>query len=323
MLKNKKILITGATGFAGSNLLRRCLQENAKVHILTAATSDKWRIKDFLNRVNEHHVDLLDRERLTKVVSKIGPDIIFHLAAYGVYAFQKDVNRIIKTNFFGTINLINACKNTGFELFVNTGSVFEYGIKSGLLQENELPEPVSDYGASKAAATLYCQAIGKKENYPIVTLRLFTPYGYYEEVPRLIPSVIISCLNNENPKVSSPDYVRDFIFIEDVMDAYIKVAENRKSVKREIFNIASGKNHSIGEVVHTIVKLTNDKLKPEWGSVPNYRIESKIWQASISKAKKSLNWQPKYNLEQGLRKTIQWFRENVSLYTDKYCHMGR
>ncbi len=323
MLKNKKILITGATGFVGSNLLRRCLQENAKVHIFTAAASDKWRIKGFLNRVNEHHVDLLDRKRLAKAVSKIKPDIIFHLAAYGVSALQKDVNRIIKTNFFGTMNLVNACNDVEFELFVNTGSVFEYGIKSGLLKENELPEPVSDYGASKAAATLYCQAIGKKENYPIITLRLFTPYGYYEEAQRLIPSVIISCLNNKNPKVSSPDYVRDFIFIEDVMDAYIKAAANGKSARREIFNIASGKKHSVGEVVHTIIKLTNDKLKPEWGSVPNYHIESKEWQASISKVKRLLNWQPKHNLEQGLKKTIQWFRENMDLYTDRYCHKRR
>ncbi len=318
MINSKTVLISGATGFVGSCLTRRLVMVGCNLHIIKRKQSNIWRLKDILNRVVVHNVDLIDGNSLERLVKNIKPKIIFHLAAYGVYVFQKGVNRIMETNLLGTMNLINACKNIEFDLFVNTGSVFEYGIKPGSLQENDLLEPMSDYGISKAASTLYCQAIGKRENKPVVTLRLFTPYGYYEEPLRLIPSVIISCLEGENPKVSSPDSVRDFVFIEDVIDAYVKVAENSDKSKGEIFNIGYGEQYPIGEAVSTIIELTGNKARPEWGSVPNYRIESKMWQANISKAKRLLNWQPKYALEQGLRKTVKWFEENIGLYEDKY-----
>lgn len=323
MVNKKKVLITGSTGLVGSNLLRRCLKEGAEVHIITTSTSNRWRLKDVLDNIHEHCADLLDYIHLAKVICAIEPEIIFHLAAYGVYVYEEDVNKIMETNIMGTINLLNACKNIEFELLVNTGSVFEYGIKSVPLKENDLLEPVSNYGVSKTASTLYCQALAKRENRPIVTLRLFTPYGYYEKPPRLIPSAILSCLNGESPKLSSPDSVRDFVFIEDVVDAYLKVVENSNKAKGEIFNIGYGKQYSVREVVDAIVKLTGNKAEPEWGSISDSRVDSKMWEANISKAKKMLNWQPEYNLNGGLRRTVEWFKENISLYKNRYCGVRR
>lgn len=319
MIKKKKILITGATGFIGSNLLRRCLVENAEVHILSEKTANRWRLEDVLGHVKEHCADLEDNTQLEKIVSSIKPEIIFHLAAYGILSWQKDIDRIMKINFLGTVNLLNTCKKTGFEIFVNTGSVFEYGGKNNPLKENDVLEPVSDYGVSKAASTLFCQAVGKRDNEPIVTLRLFTPYGYYEEPPRLIPSVILSCIKKENPKVSSPGSVRDFIFIEDVVGSYIKVVDNINNAKGEIINIGYGRQYTVGRVVNTIMQLTGNSVKPEWGSTTARYIESKMCKADISKARKLLNWEPEYSLEEGLRKTIGWFRENIRLYKNSYC----
>ena len=314
MLKKKKILITGAAGFIGSNLLRRCLEENAEVYILSIKPANKWRLENVLSHVQEHCVNLLDLDLLEKTVASISPEIIFHMAAYGVYSSQKDVKKIIETNLLGTINLVNICKKTGFELFVNTGSVFEYGIKNSPLKESDMLEPISDYGISKAAATLYCQAVAKKENRPVVTLRLFTPYGYYEEPPRLVPSVILSCLNGENPKLSSPGSMRDFIFIEDVVDAYIKAAENVRKVSGEILNIGSGKQCSVGEVVNTILQYSGNSVIPQWDSFSDNRIESKMLEADILKAERMLNWRPNYSLQQGLEKSVKWFKENIGLY---------
>ncbi len=163
MLNNKTVLITGSTGFVGAALARRCLNENGETHLITRAGSNRWRINDILNKAQEHNVDLLDFDKLVKVVSLIKPDIVFHLAAYGVYAFQNDARRIMEINYFGTANLLNACVKSDFELFVNTGSVFEYGLKQKPLAENMVLEPISDYGVAKAASTLYCHAIGKKK----------------------------------------------------------------------------------------------------------------------------------------------------------------
>ena len=316
MIKNKKVLITGATGFIGSNLVRKSLELNANIHIFTRAVSNKWRINDVLGDVKEYCVDLLDYEKLEKVILDIKPEIIFHTAVYGGYPSQCKGKKIFETNLAGTINLINACRKIDFELIINTGSSSEYGLKNVPMRESDLLEPINDYGVSKASATLYCQAIAKRENRPITTLRLFSPYGYYEELSRLIPSTILSCLRNINPKVSASDSMRDFVFIEDVISAYIKVVENNDKAAGKIFNIAYGKHYSVGEVVSNIIKLTGVKLNPEWGKVFNPRMEPKIWQADISMAIELLNWQPEYSLDRGLERAIEWFKNNIDLYEE-------
>jgi len=312
-LKGKKVLITGSTGFIGATLVRNFLKNGAEVHILTRVTSNKWRINDLLKEVNEYCVDLLDYEKLASIISDIAPEIIIHTAIYGGYPFQKDIKKIIESNFIGTVNLVNACQKVDFELFVNTGSSSEYGIKSKPMTEEDILEPVDDYGVSKAAATLYCQAVARREKIPVVTLRLFSPYGYYEEPTRLIPSVVISCLKGRNPEVSSPNSVRDFIFIEDVIDAYMKVTET-SDIGGKIFNIGYGRQQSVGEVVNKIVELTGNTVRPEWGSVPKRANEPNVWQADITKVKDILKWVPKYSLEKGLAKTVKWFMENMVLY---------
>lgn len=316
-IKNKKVLITGATGFIGANLARRFIQLNADVHILVRSSSDKWRIEDILNDVKGHCIDLMDYQALEKAVSGIKPDIIIHTAVYGGYIFQKDINKIMQVNIIGTVNLLNACSKRGFELFINTGTSSEYGRKNSPIKEDDALEATGSYGISKAAASLYCQAVAKSKGRPIITLRLFSPYGYYEEPTRLIPSVIISCLKDENPRVSSPGPVRDFIFIEDVVDAYVRAIGATEKAAGEIFSIGCGRQYSVGDVVSMIVKLTGSNVEPEWGSVPGHKDEPDIWQADIAKARDILKWEPENTLDEGLTRNIKWFRENVGLYDRK------
>ncbi|MDO8603534.1 MAG: NAD(P)-dependent oxidoreductase [Candidatus Omnitrophota bacterium] len=314
MLKNKKILITGATGFIGANLTRHFLKKGSRISIFTRAGSNKWRIRDILKDVSEYSADLKDSARLKKIIKKIKPQIVIHTAVYGGYSFQNDALKITEANFAGTVNLVNASKGVGLELFINTGSSSEYGIKSKPMKETDVLEPVNEYGVTKAAAFSYCHAAAKKEHIPMVTLRLFSPYGYYEEKSRLVSFLILSCLKFTNPKLSSSDSVRDFIFIEDVTSAYEKVIDNKNKVKGEVFNIGSGKQHTVKDVVDIAIKLTGGKVKPEWGKTDNPRIEPLCWQADISKAKRLLNWEPKHSLRQGLEKDINWFKKNIALY---------
>jgi len=316
MVRNKRVLITGATGFIGANLTREFLKFGFEVYIFTRVTSNKWRLNDILKDVKEYCVDLSDGERLEKIILDIRPEIILHTAVYGGFPFQKDTNKIMQTNIVGTVNILSACSRVGFDIFVNTGSSSEYGIKDSPMRETDLLEPNNEYGVSKASATLFCQTKAKSEKLPIVTLRLFSPYGYYEEPARLIPSVIVACLRGEKPKVSSPDPVRDFIFIEDIINAYVKVINTRKEVEGEIFNIGYGRQYSVGEVVSRIIELTGNRVKPEWKSITNPRVEPITWVADISKTKRFLNWQPRYDFEKGLEKTIKWFEENMPLYKE-------
>lgn len=317
MFKHKKILITGATGFIGANLTRYFLRKGADVSILIRKTSDRWRIADILPSLKEHDGDLLDADKLAKAVKKVKPQIIIHTAVYGGYHFQTDSERAFEVNFRGTLNLMNALRNIDYELFINTGSSSEYGSKQRPVKETDTLEPLTDYGVSKAMSTLYAHAFARRQGKPVVTLRLFSPYGYYEGITRLIPSAIISCLKNKNIKLSSPANVRDFVFIEDVLESYARAIENRDKVSGEILNVGFAREWSVSDVVTKIIKLTQSKSRPQWGSFIEKRPEPARWQADIAKAKKLLNWEPKYDVSYGLEKTVNWFKRNISLYENK------
>jgi len=312
-LSGEKIFITGATGFIGSNLTRRSLDKGAEVFINIRNTSDTWRIRDILNEVDVIPVDITEYAKLKDFLKEIRPDIIFHTATYGGNAGQKNTEKIIKTNFIGTINLLRSCRDINPDLFVNTGSSSEYGIKDSAITESCLLEPVTEYGASKAAATLYCQTIACTEKLPVVTLRLFSPYGRYEQKSRLVPSLILAALQKINPRITSRQFVRDFIFIEDVLDAYEAVIDN-KNASGKIFNIGSGQQHSVGEVVDMIVRLLGNEVSFEIGIPQAWKNEPAFWQADIQRAKSELEWEPKYSLEKGLSTTIDWFKVNKGLY---------
>lgn len=312
-INGKNVLITGGTGFVGSNLIRTCIEAKANVNIISRESSDKWRMNDISNEINEYKVDLTDYNKLANVITDIEPSIIFHTATYGADPSQQNFKEIFETNFMGTANLLKCSKRIGFEMFVNTSSSSEYGIKSSPMNENDILEPINNYGISKAAGTLYCQNVAKKEELPLVILRLFSPYGFFEGPKRLIPSVILACLESKNPQVSSPDFVRDFIFIEDVLDVYIDVC-NESNLYGEIFNVGSGSQHSVGEIVKLIIELSGSDVQPQWGHAPRWSNEPLLWKADIYKAQKILHWKPKTKLENGITKTINWFEKNLKLY---------
>lgn len=312
-----KVLITGATGFIGSNLVREFLALGDEVHVLTRKTSDRWRIDDVLSEICDHHADLLDYSALEKTVQGIRPNVILHSAVYGGFPSQDDAWKILDTNYKGTVNLVKACSKLEYDAFINTGSSSEYGLKQKPMREKDLLEPVGDYGVSKAAASLYCRSEAIKNDKPITTLRLFSPYGPFEESKRLMPSVIQSCLSGENPTLSCPAYVRDFIYAEDVLAAYRSAITFPAT--GEIINIGSGKQHTVGEAVDTIIKITKARVTPQWGSAEGRPNEPKTWQADVSKARDLLKWKPKYSLKEGLEKTVEWFKKEQDT---EHCRLG-
>ncbi len=313
LLNGEKVFITGATGFVGSNLARRCLEKGAEVFINLRTTSDPWRIRDMLRDINAVPVDITEYEKLRDALKNIHPGVIFHTAAYGGSAEQKTPEKIIETNITGTVNLVRSCRDISVRLMVNTGSSSEYGIKNSAMHESSLLEPVTEYGVSKAAATLFSRSYAAAYSLPIVTLRLFSPYGQYEQKSRLVPSVILAALQKTNPRISSRRFVRDFIYIEDVLDAY-ESALSLRNPSGEIYNIGSGRQHSVGEVVDNIIKILGNEVTYETGTPQAWKNEPAFWQADIQKAKSELHWEPEYSLERGLAATVDWFRAHKGLY---------
>lgn len=300
-------LVTGATGFIGSNLVRKLAALGEQVHVILRPGSSKWRISDVSAYLKEHYGDLRDEPRIREIVKLVKPKIVFHSAAYGVLSSQTDVTEIYCTNLLGTINLIRAISTIEHDVFVNTGSFFEYGNKSTPVVEDIAPDPLSAYAAAKLSATLYCQMIARTEGYEVVTLRLFYPYGPFEAPDRLIPSVVRACLERQELTLSAGNQTRDFVFVGDVVNAYLKAAEV-KGLNGQIFNIGSGTGHTVKEVVEQVISFLGNTTVPLWGKLPMRRFEIMRCDADITRARQLLGWTPGVNLSDGLNETIAWHR---------------
>lgn len=308
-----RFLITGSTGFIGACLTRELVRQKKHVSVIVRDKKLNWRLRDITSSLHIYECDIASNY-LTDIVNEINPTYVFHLAAYGALPTEKDFDQMMLTNIKGIKNLIDASQTSNYKLFINTGSSSEYGIKNKSMNETDMLEPVNDYSITKVAASLYSQKHAKVTKKPIITFRLSSPYGYYEEKSRLIPWVILHALQNKPIQLSLAQNVRDFIFVEDVVNAYIKATEVKIN-PGEVYNIGSGKQHTIKEVVDVILKLTESNSKIEWGAMQQQerQIEPKKWVADIQKAK-DLEWRPIHSLEQGLSKTITWFKKNYSLY---------
>jgi len=310
---SEPILVTGAKGFIGANLVRKLLEKHDNIHVILRNDSGLWRLADILDKVQVHYLDLLDRQSVFSLVEQIKPKTIFHLAAYGAYPFQKEVDRIMAVNLHGTVILLDACTESGFSIFINTGSSSEYGFKQEPMKESDILEPNSYYAVFKAAATHYCQYEAQSKKLPIITLRPFSVYGPYEEPTRLVPVLITKLFKGQVPPLASPEIARDYIYVEDMVDAYLKVAV-RPDLGGQIFNVGSGIQTSLKQIVDTAVRLNQAQVELEWGTMENRIWDQNVWQADIGKIKKMTDWQPRFNLEDGLRQSIGWFKENIHLY---------
>jgi nucleoside-diphosphate-sugar epimerase len=293
ILVMKKILVTGATGFVGANLLRSLSNISSnECYVIVRRNSDMWRIKDIKSSLSGiYFADLADRDSIFELVKKIKPQIVYHVATYGGFPDQTDKDLILKSNVLSTINILDASVSNNVEVFVNTGSSSEYGIKTHPMRETDICEPINFYGITKLAATNYCSMIGKTGKIRVCTLRLFSPYGKLEDPSRLYPSIYNALRDNQRPKLSRPNSVRDFIEIEEVVEIYLKIVSS-KFESGAIINVGSGKQKTIEEFYKSIArKMGVFNLDPLWGETNPRANEPVIWEADITKLRTILgNW---------------------------------
>ena len=311
----ERVLITGAAGFVGANLVRRLIKENYEVHILTRESTNMWRLKDIYNFLHDHKVDLLNRKKLFEVAQKINPKKICHLAIYGGYSFQKDEKKIIETNFNGTVNLLESLTNIDYDCFINTGSSSEYGPKTKPMIETDICEPDTIYGVAKAASTMYCKYKSETENKNIGTLRIFSAYGDFEEKARLITTLFTSLLNGKDVKLGNPGAARDFVYVQDIVEAYLKVLKNPIKFKGEIYNLCSGNQSKVSDIANIIKNILNSSNKLEYGMTKGRVYDRNIWVGNGGKFKEIFDWNP-MNIESGLIEAAKWFEKNVNLYKE-------
>jgi len=312
--KNRIVSVSGSNGFIGSNLVRALLQCQAKVRCLVRDDSKLPRLQEVAGDIEIIKADLsVDDEASWRKVIK-GSDIIFHLGAAGVQSRPKlDGKDLIKINTTGSLALLYACN--GFatvKRFVAAGSCFEYGNNNKKkLTETDTLQPADVYGASKAAFSLLAPVVGRELGKEVIILRLFHAYGPYESESRLIPSLIKKALKNESIAMTKGEQVRDFVYIEDVVDAFLRAGcVNMNETKQKILNIGSGQEASVKEAVHLVKELIPTTGEFKLGALPYRHQEMLRLVPDISEAEKFLHWKPKYGLREGLKKTIDWMKQN-------------
>jgi nucleoside-diphosphate-sugar epimerase len=283
-----RVLVTGATGFVGANLVRALLlkQPTIELLILIRKTSDLWRLENIKQHITQINTCNLEaRNEVFELMGEWKPDLVYHAATYGGFPSQSDQTQMLESNVQATMNLLDASIANGVTTFINTGTSSEYGLKNEPMKETDLCEPVNFYGITKLAATNYCTMLGKTSKTKVCTLRLFSPYGELEDSTRLYPSIVSSLLNNEPPKLSRPHSVRDFIAIEKVTEVYLSIIDSNFT-SGDIINVASGKQQTIAQFYQSIaLKLNKINLEPIWGEAPPRANEPQIWQADVSKLK--------------------------------------
>lgn len=314
----RRVFLTGAGGFVGANLVRALLTKNYEVHILNHNKIIPWRLMEIADQITFHKGDITHYHSLRIIVKNIMPDYIIHLAVYGAYHFQTDLEKIVKVNIVGTENLLRATKEIPYLSFINTGTSSEYGFKPSAMKETDACNPASYYAATKLGATQMCKVFSQIENKPVVTLRLFSVYGPYEEYTRLIPSIMYA-LRMKKPINLSPGHQRrDFIHIDDVCRAYLKAMKLGLKLQSEIINIGTGKEYTNEEIVHRIFTVTNRSTKINKGTYPSRSWDTLHWRAATDHATEALGFNAHYSIDKGLQKTYSWLARNIQLYQPFY-----
>lgn len=307
----KRVIVTGATGFVGANLARRLVVEGHEVHLLVRPGYAAWRLESIRPHVHLHEAALEDGDVLTQTLARIGPEWIFHLAAYGAYPSQSDYNKMVQTNILGTANLVEASLKRGFESFVNTGSSSEYGYKDFAPSELERLEPNSHYAITKVSSTLFCRHTAQHCGVHMPTLRLYSVYGPYEEPTRLMPTLISRGLKGELPPLAQSTAARDYVYIDDVCEAYLLAALHPGKELGAIYNVGTGIQTTLLDVVSIARRELGISAEPQWGTMPDRVWETSVWIANNRKIQEELGWKPQFTIEGGFRKMVEWFQQDA------------
>jgi nucleoside-diphosphate-sugar epimerase len=312
-LTGRRVLVTGASGFLGSHVVHRLVALGARVTAVSSSVTPAapGRLLGAMDDIELLAADLNDPDAMATAVARARPEVVIHHAA--LTHVGKSFTRIdehIATNIQGTANLLQAL-NGDYERFVYVGSGDVYGDAPVPFREDGPVGPLSPYAVSKYAAERFCRMFQQAYAWPIVCLRPFNVYGPQQSPDRIIPELIISALSGRDLKMTEGRQSREFMFVDDVVDAFLR-ALSVPGIEGEVINVSSGEEVSIRELAVTVLDLMGNPVRALFGKLANRPNE--IWRmvGDNTKAKELLGWSPTTSLPAGLTPTIEWYRTQTS-----------
>ncbi|MFU7516438.1 NAD-dependent 4,6-dehydratase LegB [Clostridium sp. HCS.1] len=321
-LKGKKVLVTGAEGFIGSHLTERLVKLGADVTALVQYNSfNNWGWidtfdKEVLNSIRVETGDIRELDGMNRIIK--GQEVVFHLAALIAipYSYLSPM-AYVRTNVEGTTNVLEACRTHDVQKIIHTSTSETYGTALYVpIDEKHPMQGQSPYSASKIGADKMAESFYRSFNMPIATLRPFNTYGPRQSARAVIPTIISQILAGKNEiKLGSLTPTRDFNFVKDTAEAFVKVAESDKTIG-EVINAGSNYEISIGDTVKKIIDIIgkdvkiicdDERIRPEKSEV------NRLW-ADNAKIKELTNWTPNYSIDEGLLETVNWIKENMQYY---------
>jgi len=318
---NKRVMVTGAGGFLGSHLVEQLLAEGAEVRAFVRYNSrgdpGLLRLIQTKDRSRLEIVagDLRDENAIRKAVE--ASQIIFHMGAMISipYSYRHPVE-VAETNFMGTLNILVACRDYKVERMIHTSSSEVYGtalqvpIKESHPLQGQSPYSASKIGADKLAESFFCAY-----ELPVVTVRPFNTYGPRQSARAVIPTIITQALSLNSIRLGNQNTSRDFTFVKDTISGLMKAAEST-GVEGQVLNLGTGQEIRIGDLAQKIIQkigrsveidMDPVRLRPERSEVLRLLSDNTL-------ARKSLGWEPKVSLDDGLNETIDWIKAHLDLY---------
>jgi NAD dependent epimerase/dehydratase len=318
---NKKVVVTGAGGFIGSHLVDDLLRMQADVTAFVHYNSrNDWGMLE--GRYDENTPglkviagDITDTLSVRRIIDS--KDIVFHLAALiGIPYSYTAPESYVNTNIKGTLNVMQASMDAGIERVVHTSTSEVYGTaRYTPIDENHPLQGQSPYSASKIGADKIAESFFCSFDLPVSTIRPFNTFGPRQSTRAVIPTIITQAITSDTVNLGSLTPVRDLTFVNDTVQAFIKMAECKQAVGQTV-NAGSGKGITIGELAEIIISKTNpdariicnnSRIRPEKSEVMTLLCNNTL-------ARDLLHWQPHYSLEEGLELTIGWVKEHIYGY---------
>ncbi len=299
-----RCLVTGASGFLGSHLVRELLNRNHSVTVLLRDRSKAARLVGCLEDVRVVRGSLEDIAELKQALREEPVDAAFHLAWAGVTADQRNHVTQITGNVVHSLAFWETLQNEGCRTLIGVGSQAEYGLSNTVRSEVSPAFPMTAYGSAKLALGILLKQLCQSAQMRFVWLRLFSAYGPADEPRHMIPSLIETLIRRERPALTAGEQVWDFLYVSDVVAAFCACLESDAD---GVFNLASGSTCVLRAFIEAVRDCVDPSLPLGFGELAYRPDQVMHLEADVRRLQAATGWKPQVSLADGIRRTVQWY----------------